>query len=184
VIVDAAAALPPSENLRKFTQDHGADLAIFSGGKGLRGPQGTGLVVGSKRLIDAMKPQASPHCLIGRPMKVGKEDMVGLYIAVELLLAVPDHTWPDLYAERRRHLETRLRPLRWLTFKLEGSRLTLAWPKSAHALTPEAVATHLRTGRPAIECSSSPEALHFDLQSLQDGDSERIATRLAEILGA
>lgn len=90
VIVDAAAQLPPAENLWHFTRDLGADLVIFSGGKDLRGPQSSGLVVGRKDLIEAVFVNGAPNPYVGRPMKVGKEEMVGLLAAVERYLTL-DH---------------------------------------------------------------------------------------------
>jgi len=89
VIVDAAAQLPPVENLWRFTAA-GADLAIFSGGKGLSGPASTGLIVGTARYVERLAANASPLQRYGRPMKVGKEDLVGLLAAVEWFLA-QDH---------------------------------------------------------------------------------------------
>ena len=86
VVVDAAAQLPPVENLWRFTRELGADLAVFSGGKDLRGPQASGLIVGRPDLIEACFVHGSPHQRIGRPMKVGKEEMIGLLAAVEYYL--------------------------------------------------------------------------------------------------
>lgn len=86
VIVDAAAELPPVANLRAFL-DQGADLAIFSGGKGLRGPQASGLVVGRRDLIAAAVLNNNPHSAVGRSLKVGKEEIAGLLKAVELAVA-------------------------------------------------------------------------------------------------
>jgi L-seryl-tRNA(Ser) seleniumtransferase len=74
-------------NLWRFTRDLGADIAIFSGGKGLRGPQSSGLVLGRKSLIEAIAINASPNYSIGRPMKVGKEELFGILAAVEWTLA-------------------------------------------------------------------------------------------------
>jgi D-glucosaminate-6-phosphate ammonia-lyase len=90
VIVDAAAQLPPPENLWYFTRDQGADLAIFSGGKELCGPQASGLIVGRADLIEACRVNGSPNQHFGRPMKVGKEEMIGLLAAVEWYLG-QDH---------------------------------------------------------------------------------------------
>ncbi|MCA9987387.1 MAG: aminotransferase class V-fold PLP-dependent enzyme [Anaerolineales bacterium] len=87
VIVDGAAQLPPTENLWRWTE-MGAALAIFSGGKDLRGPQTTGLVVGRADLIEAIRRNGSPNHSFGRPMKVGKEEMMGLLKAVELYLEI------------------------------------------------------------------------------------------------
>ena len=89
VLIDAAAQLPPVENFWNFTQ-MGATAAIFSGGKDLRGPQASGLIVGKRWLIEAIRPLGNPNAGIGRPMKVGKEEMAGLYAAVKRYLAL-DH---------------------------------------------------------------------------------------------
>ena len=83
VLVDAAAQIPPVSNLWHFTRDLSADVAIFSGGKGLRGPQSAGLVLGRRALIDACVRNGPPHHSLGRPMKVGKEEMLGMLAAVE-----------------------------------------------------------------------------------------------------
>ncbi len=87
VVVDAAAQLPPPENLWRFTQ-MGADLVVFSGGKGLRGPQASGVIVGRRELIDACAMHAAPNQRLARPMKVGKEEMVGLLTAIEWYLGL------------------------------------------------------------------------------------------------
>src|SRR5438874_7901323 len=86
---DAASDATPKENLWKYTQK-GFDLVIFSGGKALRGPQASGLLLGRKDLIDAALPAMSPFSGIGRGMKVGKEELCGLLAAVERYLKV-DH---------------------------------------------------------------------------------------------
>src|SRR6185503_1972057 len=86
---DAASDATPKENLWKYTQ-LGCDLVIFSGGKALRGPQTTGLLLGRKDLIEAALPAMSPFGGIGRGMKVGKEELCGLLAAVERYLKV-DH---------------------------------------------------------------------------------------------
>jgi uncharacterized pyridoxal phosphate-dependent enzyme len=82
VIVDAAAQLPPVSNLWHFTDECGADAAVFSGGKALRGPQASGLLVGSKGLVEAARANGTPHQRLVRAMKVGKEEIAGLVAAV------------------------------------------------------------------------------------------------------
>jgi uncharacterized pyridoxal phosphate-dependent enzyme len=82
VIVDAASMLPPRDNLRKYLRQ-GADLVNFSGGKGIRGPQSTGILAGRKDLIRAAALNASPNQGIGRPSKTSKEEIVGLVTALE-----------------------------------------------------------------------------------------------------
>jgi L-seryl-tRNA(Ser) seleniumtransferase len=97
VVVDAAAQLPPVSNLWSFTA-MGVDLVVFSGGKDLRGPQSSGLILGRQDLIEACRIQANPNAAIGRPMKVGKEEMVGLLTAVERYLKL-DHAAREQYCE-------------------------------------------------------------------------------------
>ena len=99
VIVDAAAQLPPSSNLRRYIED-GAALVAFSGGKALRGPQASGVLAGRRELIESVRLQTldmdvdveawvaregiePPHHGLGRSMKVGKEEIVGLVVALE-----------------------------------------------------------------------------------------------------
>ena len=108
VVVDAAAGVPPIANLWQLTRA-GADLVVFSGGKGLRGPQATGLVVGRGELVAACVANMSPHHTIGRPMKVGKEELLGLLAAVEWSLALDE---PEYLASLERYVATWIAGLR------------------------------------------------------------------------
>jgi L-seryl-tRNA(Ser) seleniumtransferase len=90
VIVDAAAQLPPVENLWRYTK-MGAKLVIFSGGKGLRGPQGSGLIVGAKDYVRKCALNGCPNYGIGRSMKTGKEDVIGLYAAIKRFVSLDHH---------------------------------------------------------------------------------------------
>lgn len=83
VIVDAAAQLPPVENLWHFTTEVGVDLAVFSGGKTLRGPQTSGLMVGRAEFVEAARQNGAPYQRWARAMKIGKEEIAGLVRAVE-----------------------------------------------------------------------------------------------------
>ena len=89
VIVDAAAQLPPVENLWRYSE-MGAALTLFSGGKDLRGPQPSGLMLGRRDLIESIRPISNPNHGLGRPLKVGKEEMMGLLAAIERYLKL-DH---------------------------------------------------------------------------------------------
>lgn len=103
VIVDAAAELPPTANLRRFL-DEGADLAIFSGGKALRGPQSSGLVLGRRDLIEAAAMNNNPNSAVGRSLKVGKEEIAGLVKAVELYLQRDEEAELRAWTERSRRV--------------------------------------------------------------------------------
>ncbi|MCI0441140.1 MAG: aminotransferase class V-fold PLP-dependent enzyme, partial [Chloroflexi bacterium] len=98
VIVDAASFLPPRANLKRFIAE-GADMVVYSGGKAVRGPQGTGILCGRADLIDAAFANASPHQFIGRGMKVAKEEIIGLLHALEIFVN------EDEEAEMRRYRE-------------------------------------------------------------------------------
>lgn len=90
VIVDAAAQLPPVENLWHFTRDQGADIAVFSGGKALSGPQASGLMVGRAELIEAARQNGAPYQRWARALKAGKEEIAGLVAAVARFVSL-DH---------------------------------------------------------------------------------------------
>ncbi len=81
VLIDAASLLPPAANLTLYNE-LGADLVAYSGGKGLKGPQSTGILSGRADLIEAARTQASPNVYIGRGMKIGKEEIIGLITAL------------------------------------------------------------------------------------------------------
>lgn len=190
VIVDAAAQLPPVENLWRFTE-MGADLAIFSGGKDLRGPQSTGLVVGRKDIIEAMRVNGSPNHSIGRPMKVGKEEMVGLLTAVKLYLA-RDHEarasqdeetvagWcmelnkrPGIHAERSFPNEAGQ--------PLPRAKVTIDPAKAG--LTRDEVVAQLRNGTPSIEVAQAgKDGIYLNPMTLADGEEQIVLDRLLAIL--
>jgi D-glucosaminate-6-phosphate ammonia-lyase len=89
VIVDAAAQLPPVDNLWRLTSE-GADAVLFSGGKDLRGPQASGLIVGKRQLLHAIEENGFPNHGLGRMLKVGPEQVAGIWAAVERYVAM-DH---------------------------------------------------------------------------------------------
>jgi L-seryl-tRNA(Ser) seleniumtransferase len=99
VVVDAAAQVPPVENLWKITEQ-GASACIFSGGKDLRGPQASGLVVGRREFMDWVEATAFPTYGVGRMFKVGREEIVGLWSAVEEYVSM-DHGARAAWAEER-----------------------------------------------------------------------------------
>src|SRR5438128_719491 len=153
---DAASDATPKENLWKYTKQ-GFDLVIFSGGKALRGPQASGLLLGRKDLIEACLPAMSPFGGIGRGMKVGKEELCGLLAAVERYLKV------DHQAEWR-ELEARVTSIREALKGISGvhtdrhvpvianevPHVTVQWDESAKGLSSQQVIEKLMAGDPPI----------------------------------
>lgn len=86
VLVDAAFSIPPKANFRYFTRDLGVDAIIASGGKAIRGPQTTGLVIGKRSIIEGCAAHGNPNRAIGRTMKVGKEELAGIYASVKYIM--------------------------------------------------------------------------------------------------
>ncbi len=102
LVVDAASTLPPAGHIMRWT-DQGADVVVYSGGKGIRGPQNTGLLVGRSDLVRAAAANGAPNSAIGRPCKVSKEAIVGLVTALELFLEEDhDAEWDRHLGEARR----------------------------------------------------------------------------------
>ena len=96
LMCDAASRLPPRENLTKFV-DAGADLVSFSGGKGIRGPQATGLLLGNEEWVEYAKLNNAPNATVARAQKVSKEAIAGIIAAVEIFVN------EDEEAENRRY---------------------------------------------------------------------------------
>ncbi len=147
VVVDAAAQLPPTENLWRFTRELGADLAIFSGGKDFRGPQASGLLVGTEAMIAAIAVHGSPHQRLARPMKVGKEEMIGLLAAVERYVG-------EDWRERTQGYEESIS--RWLSLFRDRPGLTAsrAFPNEAGQPTPRClIAFDPKTGLSGAEAA-------------------------------
>jgi L-seryl-tRNA(Ser) seleniumtransferase len=189
VVVDAAAQLPPTENLWRFTRELGADVAVFSGGKDFRGPQASGLIVGTEEMIAAIVVNGSPHQRLARPMKVGKEEMIGLLAAVERYVG---EDWRD---RARRYEET---VARWVEF-LEaqpGITASRVFPNEAGQPTPRCrmsfaaesgmsgaeAARILWAGDPRIAVAvDGPDAISFTPELLADGEEAILLERIAAL---
>jgi L-seryl-tRNA(Ser) seleniumtransferase len=158
ILVDWAAGIPPIENLQ-IPWKMGADLYAFSGGKGLCGPQCSGLLLGRKDLIEAGWAQSCPwEGAVCRSMKVGKEEIMGLLAAVEAWkkfdLASLDKEWN----RRVRKIGSLAETVPGVTTDIQipptGNRyptLTVKWDEAAFKLTVAECARKLRTGSPPIE---------------------------------
>lgn len=123
VVVDAAAQLPPRSNLWYYTKELGADLAVYSGGKHIQGPQSTGLIVGRKDLIRACRLAASPNARIGRAFKTGKEELAGFITALEIFCTGSDEerfTRQDKKLEELQRILLKEIPDLQLEYRTEG----------------------------------------------------------------
>lgn len=186
VVVDAAAQLPPPDNLWRFTRDLGADLAVFSGGKGLRGPQSSGLIVGRSDLIEVARAHGAPNPRRGRAMKVGKEELLGLLAAVERYLALDQEELSQRYEEMVQTVLDAVAEVSGVT----GSR---DWPSEAGQPIPRARVA-VGTGARAVQAAlweSNPRiavavdgdaALLVNPETLNPGEEITVAERLVEAL--
>lgn len=156
--IDAAADVPPVENLFKY-QAMGFDLVTFSGGKMIRGPQSAGLLFGRKDLIEAAKLNHSPHeAPIGRPMKVNKEEMFGMYAALKAYLE-RDHKkeWQD-WLDRIKRIKAVVETIPGVSGETSVypgpanafPSLMLHWDEQKVKITGREVAEALRSGTPSI----------------------------------
>lgn len=196
VLVDAAAEVPPLANLRRFV-DEGADLVTFSGGKALRGPQSSGLILGRADLVAACAANDSPNMSIGRGMKTAKEDIVGLVKAVELYVS-RDHD-ADM-----RVWEGRVQTIVSAVADIEGVRARRQLPKGLGQKIPHAavswdeamlgreyaaVAAQLKEGPPRIAVQLIDEGVYASARqtgwelrlhphTLREGEEVVVARRL------
>jgi L-seryl-tRNA(Ser) seleniumtransferase len=107
VMVDAAATLPPASNLRRFIEA-GADLVVFSGGKGLQGPQSSGILAGRADLVRAALMNGSPNHSIGRPAKAAKEDIIGLMVAIDCYMQRDHEAELERWMAQAHHIASEL----------------------------------------------------------------------------
>lgn len=192
VIVDAAAQIPPISNLWHFTVECGADAAIFSGGKALRGPQPSGLVVGRQWIIDGCRNHASPYQGFGRPMKVGKEEIAGLLAAVDWSLKQDEPANIARYEEVVRQWIADLSGLPGVTversFPSEAgqphARAILTLDSSA-AMGRDVLVDGLWNLNPRIAVSPiDGDAIALNPQTLEIGEDVLVTEAITRLLGA
>ncbi|MFN7938014.1 MAG: hypothetical protein U0R19_32090 [Bryobacteraceae bacterium] len=187
---DCASDAVPMDRLFKYTA-LGFDLVIFSGGKALRGPQASGLLLGRKDLIEASYPAMSPFGGIGRGMKVGKEEVCGLLAAVERYLKV-DH------AAEWKLLESRVSSIRACPQGREGRsdrasypeianelpHVTVEWDEAAKSITGQQVLEKLKAGDPPIHVQvPGKNKLLISVWMMRGEEHVIVGKRLKEILG-
>src|SRR5262245_4842609 len=192
-LIDAAADVPPVGRLAEYAKV-GFDLIAVSGGKAMRGPNDTGLLLGRKDLIDAAKLNANPNCgTIGRMMKVSKEDMVALWAAVERFVKTDPLAEAKEFDRRLGVIEAAVKGLS----TVESERITppianhvphliLTWDEKRVRITRERVTKELADGDPSIRLArvvgTGDKGLLISVLTLQEGEEQIVASRLAEIL--
>jgi uncharacterized pyridoxal phosphate-dependent enzyme len=185
---DAAADVPPVENFWKYTR-MGFDLVAFSGGKGIRGPQSSGLLLGSKPLIEAARLHAPPNGnTVGRGMKVNKEEMLGLLVALEMFLE-KDHE------RERREYDRRAELVRSSASAVAGVKAEVFVPDVANHVphvrvswdgadekAAVAVVKAMKDGEPSIGIRSEGQTLVIGVWMMRPGEEKVVARRLRQVL--
>jgi L-seryl-tRNA(Ser) seleniumtransferase len=186
---DAAADVPPVENFWKYT-GMGFDLVAFSGGKGIRGPQSAGLLLGRKDLVEAARLNAPPNGnTVGRGMKVNKEEMLGMLVALEMFVK-KDHALEGKEFERRAELirasATAVPGVKAEVFVPPVSNhvphIRISWAGGDEAAA-AAVVKAMKDGEPSIAIRNEKEALVIGVWMMQPGEDRIVARRLREVLG-
>jgi L-seryl-tRNA(Ser) seleniumtransferase len=199
---DAAADVPPISNLWNYTQ-MGFDLVAFSGGKGMRGPQNTGLLLGRKDLIAAAAMNNSSNDdVVGRGMKVAKEQIVGMVAAIDWFLSQSDE---EMEAEYRRRIDRITGALKDIpTLKSETfvppianhvPHLLMRYDEARVKISPRDVAKRMREGTPSIEVNpatgsaegsagipTDPNKIVVGVWMLEPGEDLVVGLRLRDIL--
>jgi L-seryl-tRNA(Ser) seleniumtransferase len=199
--MDAAADMPPIENLWKYT-GMGYDLVCFSGGKGIRGPQNAGLLLGKKHLIDLAMESNNPNSdAVGRGMKVAKEQIVGMVAAVDWLLDQNDEADQAEYKRRADLIAREVKSIPTMKTEIfvpeianHVPHLMLAYDPQVVGITPKQVQERLRAQRPRIELNpatgssgrfgshSNENTIVVGTWMLQPGEAEIVGRQLRAVL--
>ena len=188
LLVDAAAELPPVDNLSAYSK-LGVDLVAFSGGKGLRGPQNAGLLLGRKDLIDMAAQFQSPYSGIGRDLKISKETMIGMLSAVERFIEA-DHN------EEWNYWKSQVDFIKSTIEKISGvetgyvpkevtnhvPRLFIKWDEKEWNFSREDCFKALQEGEPSIVALRTPLGVTIVTWMMARGEERVVARRLKEIL--
>ena len=186
-MIDMAADVPPVENLWKFN-DMGFDLVCVSGGKAMRGPQSTGILMGKKNLIAAARLSMPPRgSTLGRGMKVNKEEILGMYVALDKFIAQDHQKEWKMLEERGALISNAVKSVNGVTVETYAPALgnhtptmRIGWDASKIKLTVKALQEQLRAGNPSIEVVGELNAISITTWMLKPGQEKIVAARLKE----
>jgi seryl-tRNA(Sec) selenium transferase len=193
VLMDMASDLPPWGNARRFL-DAGADLVVLSGGKCIGGPQGSGILFGKRALIEAARLNGYPNENLGRGMKVGKEEVIGLIVALEHFVKVDHEAQAGRWNTMARRIVSELQGVPGLTatYVLDTVGLgdaDLQWDEHVIPLTGKALADQLAAGSPRVRLAvlmgedKGTTVWHAMARTrlLRDGEEVLVAQRVREV---
>lgn len=189
-MIDIAADVPPVENLWKYN-DMGFDLVAISGGKAMCGPQSAGILMGKKALIDAARLSASPRSGIARGHKVNKEEVIGMYVALDNYIK-RDHAkeW-KIWEERVALIDKAVKSVPGVSTEVfvpavdnHNPSLKISWDPAKVKITKEKLAENLRMGDPSIEIISweTDNMIRLTVFMLLNGEDKLVAKRIKEEL--
>ena len=190
VIVDAASMLPPRANLYRYLQA-GADMVVYSGGKGVRGPQGSGILVGRADLIEAAAAQANPAQFLGRGMKVAKEEVIGLVASLAAFVEEDEAAEMAAYRAMVQKVVDALVEIPGLRVTLEHDGINYLIPHAVIRFTGEwrgpsrdSIAAAMEQGSPQVYLHQlgGPQELAVDPLNLTEEETEIVIRRLREEL--
>jgi L-seryl-tRNA(Ser) seleniumtransferase len=189
VLVDAANLLPSWDNVTKLTP-MGVDLICISGGKHMRGPQCSGILAGRKDLIAAALLNSSPYeDAIGRPMKVGREEMIGVWLAAEKYSKLDTNVLKRQYIEQADYLTRELKKVQGIELSYTPDmkshavqRVVVQWDEQKLGLTTDQFERKLLDGEPRIAAlRHQTQGMTFVFFLGESGDEKLVARRLKEI---
>ena len=187
--IDCAADVPPVENLFKFTR-MGFDMVAFSGGKGLRGPQSAGLLLGKRNYIEAARLHTPPRGeTIGRGMKVNKEEVLGMLAALELYLARDHKAEWKMWEEQINLISNSAKSIDGVQTIIHVPphanhvpSLKIRWDENKVKITPNKVREKLRNGTPSIETVGNKNEIGITTWMMVPGQEKIVAKKIQKIL--
>lgn len=189
-MIDIAADVPPVENLWKYNE-MGFDLVCISGGKAMRGPQSAGILMGKKDLIAAARLSAPPRSGIGRGHKVNKEEILGMYVALEKYVK-HDHAkeWKE-WEQKIELIDSAVKSVTGVTTELvlppianHTPSLSISWDSKKVKITRDQLLEKLRKGTPSIEVIGweAENNIRLTVFMLKPGQEKTVARRIKEEL--